>query len=62
MARDIDALNYEMVAAGVRVLVGGLHPPSSAASLRAQPDGEVMTTDGPSLDTNSSPARASIPA
>lgn len=51
MARDIDALNDEMVAAGVRVLVGGLHPPSRATSLRAQPNGEVLVTDGPYLET-----------
>ena len=51
MARDIDALNDEMVAAGVRVLVGGLYPPSRATSLRAQPDGDVLITDGPYLET-----------
>ena len=51
MARDIDALNDEMVAAGVRVLVGGLHPPSRARSLRAGADGEVLITDGPYLET-----------
>lgn len=50
MSRDIDALNDEMVAAGVRVLVGGLHPPSRATSLRPQPDGDVLTTDGPYLE------------
>ena len=48
--RDIGALNDEMVAAGVRVFVGGLHAPSSATSLRAQPDGEVLVTDGPYLE------------
>ena len=37
MERDIDVLNDEMVAAGVRVFVGGLGPASSAKSLRAQP-------------------------
>lgn len=47
MSRDIDALNNEMKAAGVRVFVGGLHPAGSATSLRAQPDGEVLTTSGP---------------
>ena len=26
MSRDIDALNDEMVAAGIRIFVGGLHP------------------------------------
>ena len=51
MSRDIDALNDEMKAAGVRVFVGGLHPASSARSLRAQPDGKVLITDGPYLET-----------
>jgi hypothetical protein len=49
MAREIDALNAEMTAAGVRVFVGGLHPPSSARSLRAQPDGDVRVDMGPYL-------------
>jgi hypothetical protein len=52
MARDIDTLNEEMVAAGVRVFVGGLLPASSATSLRAQPNGKVLITDGPYLETN----------
>ena len=52
MARDIDTLNEEMVAAGVRVFVGGLTPASSAKSLRAQPNGKVLITDGPYLETN----------
>ena len=51
MHRDIDVLNDEMVAAGVRVFVGGLHPASSAKSLRAQPNGKVLITDGPYLET-----------
>jgi hypothetical protein len=51
MARDIDALNEEMEAAGVRIFAGGLHPASSAKSLRAQPDGKVLITDGPYLET-----------
>ena len=51
MARDIDALNEEMTAAGVRVFVGGLLPVSSAKSLRAQPGGKVLITDGPYLET-----------
>jgi len=46
MAREIDALNDEMVAAGVRVFVGGLHPAGSARSLRLQPDGSVVVTEG----------------
>jgi hypothetical protein len=52
MSRDIDVLNEEMVAAGVRIFVGGLTPASSARSLRAQPDGKVLITDGPYLETN----------
>ncbi|MDQ3022843.1 MAG: YciI family protein [bacterium] len=52
MHRDIDALNDEMVAAGVRVFVGGLHPANGAMSLRAQPDGSVAVTSGPYLQTS----------
>jgi len=52
MTRDIDALNAEMVARGIRVFVGGLHLAKSSKSLRAQPDGEVQVTDGPYLQTN----------
>jgi hypothetical protein len=52
MERDIDALNDEMKAAGVRIFVGGLeHPASKAKSLRKQPDGKVLVTDGPYLET-----------
>lgn len=51
MERDIDVLNKEMVAAGVRIFVGGLHPARSAKSLRTQPDGKVLITDGPYLET-----------
>jgi hypothetical protein len=51
MGRDIDVLNEEIVAAGVRVFMGGLTPAREAKSLRAQPDGKVFTTDGPYLET-----------
>jgi hypothetical protein len=51
MVRDISALNREMIAAGVRVFVGGLAPAVRAKSLRAQPDGKVLITDGPYLET-----------
>jgi hypothetical protein len=51
MARDIDTLNEEMVAAGVRIFAGGLTAASDARSLRAQPDGKVLVTDGPYLET-----------
>jgi hypothetical protein len=51
MGRDIDILNEEMEAAGARIFAGGLRPASSARSLRAQPNGEVLITDGPYLET-----------
>jgi hypothetical protein len=50
MVRDITALNEEMEAAGVRIFAGGLSPASSAKSLRAQPDGKVLVSDGPYLE------------
>jgi hypothetical protein len=52
MEHDIDVLNEEMVAAGVRIFVGGLSAASNAKSLRAQPDGKVLVTDGPTSPAN----------
>ena len=52
MSRAIDALNDEMVEAGVRIFVGGLHHASSAKSLRLQPGDEAILTDGPYLKTD----------
>lgn len=51
MDRAIDALNAEMIAAGARVFVGGLHPANTARSLRARPDGGVLVTAGSYLPT-----------
>lgn len=51
MHRDIDTLNEEMVARGIRVFVGGLQPASRAKSLRLQPNGKVLITDGPYAET-----------
>jgi hypothetical protein len=51
MERDIDVLNEEMQAAGARIFAGGLSAASSAKSLRAQPGGKVLITDGPYLET-----------
>lgn len=48
--RDIGALNKEMMAAGVRFFAGGLQPETRAKSLRAQPNGQVLITDGPYLE------------
>jgi len=50
MIRDIDVLNEEMAAVGARFFAGGLSAPKHAKSLRAQPGGEVLVTDGPYLE------------
>ena len=51
MGRDISALNVEMEAAGARIFAGGLSSPSYAKSLRAKPDGKVLITDGPYIES-----------
>ena len=51
MMRDIDVLNEEMQATGARLFAGGLRPVSDARCLRKQPDGKVLVTDGPYLET-----------
>ena len=51
MVHDIHALNKEMIAAGVRLFAGGLTAARDAKSLRAQPGGKVLITDGPYLET-----------
>jgi len=48
--RDIDVLNEEMIAAGVRIFVGGLQPPALAKSVRADKNGKVHVTDGPYIE------------
>jgi hypothetical protein len=48
---EIHALNEEMEAAGFRIFAGGLSAASNARSLRAQPNGKVLVTDGPYLET-----------
>jgi serine/threonine protein kinase len=52
MEREIDVLNDQMVAAGARVFVAGLSSASGARSLRAQPDGKLLVTDGPYTETH----------
>jgi hypothetical protein len=46
----IHALNRELIAAGARKFACGLSPAGSAKSLRAQPDGKVLVTDGPYIE------------
>lgn len=45
----IHALNREMIAAGVRKFACGLSP--KAVTMRSQPNGEVIVTDGPYLES-----------
>lgn len=47
MVEEIHALNREMIAAGVRKFACGL---GKTVSLRPQPNGEVLVTDGPYLE------------
>lgn len=47
IVEEIHALNREMIAAGVRKFACGL---GKAKSLRSQPNGELLLTDGPYLE------------
>ena len=51
MIDKIHALNREMIAAGARKLACGITPARDAKSLRVQPDGKVLVTDGPYTET-----------
>lgn len=48
--RDVHALQSEMQAAAVWVFSGGLHPASAATVLRQQ-SGDIVTTDGPFIES-----------
>jgi hypothetical protein len=50
MYAQVDEFNAEVQAAGAWVFGGGLHPATSATVVRVQ-DGEVITTDGPFVET-----------
>ena len=47
----IHALNDEMEAAGVLKFACGISPVSNARTLRPQPDGKLLVTDGPYMET-----------
>src|SRR5260370_34515177 len=51
MMEKIHALNREMIAAGVRKFACGISPAGNAKTLRAQPNGKVLVTDGPYTET-----------
>jgi hypothetical protein len=46
MIEEIHALNRESIAAGVRKFACGISPASNAKTVRKQPDGTVLVTDG----------------
>ena len=47
--KDVDAVHQEMQDAGAWVFGGGLHPPTTATTLRPRGD-EVLLTDGPFIE------------
>ena len=51
MVEEIHALNRELIAAGVRKFACGISPASNAKTVRKQPDGRVLVTDGPYIET-----------
>jgi hypothetical protein len=51
MIEQIHALNRELIAAGARKFACGISPVAKAKSLRSQPDGKVLITDGPYTET-----------
>jgi len=51
MMEEIHALNRELIAAGARKFACGISPAATAKSLRVQPDGKVLVTDGPFTET-----------
>ena len=51
MMEKIHALNREMIVAGARKFACGLSPAGNARSLREQPGGKVLVTDGPYTET-----------
>ena len=51
MMEEIHALNRELIAAGARKFARGISPAANAKTLRKQPDGKVLVTDGPYIET-----------
>jgi hypothetical protein len=48
--QEVDAVRHAMQAAGVWVFSGGLHAPSTATVVAVK-NGEVITTDGPYVES-----------
>jgi hypothetical protein len=47
---DVDKVNQEMMAKGVWVFGGGLHPADTATVVSSE-SGDIVTTDGPYLES-----------
>ena len=52
MIEEIHALNHELIAAGVRKFACGISPAANAKTVRKQPNGKVLVTDGPYIESN----------
>ena len=50
IGKDVDAFHTELMSSGAGVFAGGLHP-STTATVVQEKDGQVLTTDGPYLET-----------
>lgn len=51
MYADVDKFNQRLRDAGAWVFAGGLHPSTTATVVRSQKDGDVLTTDGPYIES-----------
>ena len=51
MMEQIHGLNRELISAGARKFACGISPVANAKTLRKQPDGKVLITDGPYTET-----------
>jgi hypothetical protein len=51
MIEEIQSVNRELIAAGVRKFACGISPAGSAKTVRKQADGTVRVTDGPYMET-----------
>ena len=51
MMEEIHALNRELIASGARKFACGISPAATAKTVRKQPDGKVLVTDGPYTET-----------
>src|ERR1700748_887028 len=51
MMEEIHALNRELIAAGARKFACGIAPAANAKTVRKQPGGRVLVTDGPYTET-----------